>query len=82
MENKNTDFDLKSEIYNFLTKNRNMEYTADEILKSMNISLDDYFTLHIDLARLIWEGKIKYRDIIDQNGKIKRFYSIDEGPRK
>ncbi len=34
-----------------------MEYTADEILKSMNISLDDYFTLHIDLARLIWRVK-------------------------
>lgn len=69
--------DIKEDLYNFLLKNRNNAYTLKEIKDNFD-SVSDDIVLHMDLTRLIWEGKVSYKDIYDHNDKLVRYYMIDK----
>ncbi len=68
--------DLKDELYEYLYKNKNESYTVDELCKNLKLHEENKILLHMDLTRLIWEDKIEYRDIYNQEHKFVRFYSI------
>ncbi len=74
IESKNNT-NAESLVTSFLDNNLDSYYNIKEISEHTGIEIIE---LHVIITMLLWSGKIKYRDIYDHDGKLRRYYSINK----
>ncbi len=79
--NSSENVDTKNSILDFLEKNRENAYTLKELKESLGKGHEEWM-LHMELTSLIWADKVQYRDIYDHNGKLVRYFKVNDDEKK
>jgi hypothetical protein len=75
--NSSENVDIKKYILEFLEKNRENAYTLKELKEHLGNQHEEWM-IHMELTSLIWAGKVQYRDIYDDKGRLIRYFKFND----